>query len=344
MSNIKKEFVIIRTDQYEESPKISSIYNLSILNKIKESKGNKQLKEEKKEIILYTIKKMILSTNLYSKWKANTTQYLIIFLHFFFFVSELFSFIKDKNFIIKEKNKIFIFIIKSLILHSMLIPFWILFYNGISNLSDKIQRIMMNLGKYILKYDSINNKYYNFELLNDLSLKVKTKEKYEINIENEENIFSYIIAVNADYFEVDDILYKSLIPNSDFAIIINIYTFINHELNTRFEFFLKKLVIPSFITIVSFYYLSRDTPYHSIKCLFIILILLILVFILEGNYRDIYLKKFENYIDNYNMNYYTNGKFIFKYKTLLIIFTLNSMGKLLSLDKLKNKIQKIINN
>ena len=46
MSNIKKEFVIIRTDQYEESPKISSIYNLSILNKIKESKGNKQLKEE----------------------------------------------------------------------------------------------------------------------------------------------------------------------------------------------------------------------------------------------------------------------------------------------------------
>ena len=65
---------------------------------------------------------------------------------------------------------------------------------------------------------------------------------------------------------------------------------------------------------------------------------------MEGNYKEIYVKKFENYIDNYNLNNYMNGKFIFRYKTLLIIFTLNSRGKLLSLDKLKNKIQKIINN
>ena len=84
----------------------------------------------------------------------------------------------------------------------------------------KIQKIIFNLGKYILNYDSLNNIFFNFELLEDLSLKVIKKEKYEIK--NEENIFYYAIVVNVDYFETEDILYKSLIPNSDLSTILNL--------------------------------------------------------------------------------------------------------------------------
>ena len=268
----KEEFIIRRTDQLEESPKISLIYNLSKLKEIKELKGNKSINQEKKEIIFSTIKKLILSINLYSKWKTNTTQYLLIFIHFSFIISGLCSFVKNKEDFIKKNKKISKFILKLIILHLMLIPLWIIFYNKVSNISNQIQRIMLNLGKYILKYDSMNNKYFNFELLSDYSLKVISKDNYKIK--KDECIFLYAISFNIDFFEAEDILYKSLIPNSDFAIINNIYTFMNQELNTRFEFFLNKLIIPSFISIISFYYLSKDTPYYVIKCTFVFLILL----------------------------------------------------------------------
>ena len=60
--------------------------------------------------------------------------------------------------------------------------------------------------------------------------------------------------------------------------------------------FFFKLFIPSFITLISFYYLSIVTSYHLIKCLLITFILLLLVYILEIGYNEIYLKKFNNYI------------------------------------------------
>ena len=127
------------------------------------------------------------------------------------------------------------------------------------------------------------------------------------------------------------------------SIIVNLYNFINLELNNRFDFFFKKLVIPSFITLISFYYLSKDTSYHSFKCLLITFILLLLVFILEIDYNKISLKKFNDYIDNINNDYYNSGKFIFRFKKLLIIFSLSSKGKMYSLEILKNKINKILN-
>ena len=341
MSQIKKKYFIIkRTDQLEESQKISSIYNLSKLKKINKFIEKSDFRKGN-EIILHSIKKMILSTNLYSKWKVNATYYLLFLIHFCFIISATFSFMKEKEIIIKEKKKISQFILRLFILHSLLIPFWFLFNNGISKTSKKIQKIIFNLGKYILNYDSLNNIFFNFELLEDLSLKVIKKEKYEIK--NEENIFYYAIVVNVDYFETEDILYKSLIPNSDLSIIINLYNFINLELNNRFDFFFKKLLIPSFITLISFYYLSKDTSYHSYKCLLITFILLLLVFILEIDYNKISLKKFNDYIDNFNNDYYNSGKFIFRFKTLLIIFSLSSKGKMYSLEILKNKINKILN-
>ena len=101
----KEEFIIRRTDQLEESPKISLIYNLSKLKEIKELKGNKSINQEKKEIIFSTIKKLILSINLYSKWKTNTTQYLLIFIHFSFIISGLCSFVKNKEDFIKKIKK-----------------------------------------------------------------------------------------------------------------------------------------------------------------------------------------------------------------------------------------------
>ena len=98
MSKSKKKqsnfFILERTDQYEESDSVKNVYDLSILDKIKEiddsthdnktqSKDkildakNKKLSKEKKHIkinhekkseIIKIVKKMILSGNLIYNW------------------------------------------------------------------------------------------------------------------------------------------------------------------------------------------------------------------------------------------------------------------------------------
>ena len=108
-------FIIERLDQNEESDCISNIYDLSILNKIKEiktNKGNKinqflkniikideskKIKQEKKMKILQVIKKAILSSNLTYKWRLITFKQILIFFHLFFLISTITHSISQKN-------------------------------------------------------------------------------------------------------------------------------------------------------------------------------------------------------------------------------------------------------
>ena len=118
-------FIIERLDQNEESDCLSNIYDLSILNKIKEikadknnrinhyfkniikEKDSKKLNQDKKKQIIQVIKKVILSLNLTYKWKLITFKQILIFFHIFLFISSLTTNIRDKNRInsfINQKN------------------------------------------------------------------------------------------------------------------------------------------------------------------------------------------------------------------------------------------------
>ena len=107
-------FIITRLDLNEESDSLSNIYDLSILNEIKERKDykknkikkyfknlinhndTKKFKKDTKFHIIKLIKKAILSSNLTYKWKIATFRNILIFFHIFFFISVI-TFSIDKN-------------------------------------------------------------------------------------------------------------------------------------------------------------------------------------------------------------------------------------------------------
>lgn len=131
MSKVQKKhsnfFILERTDQYEESDSVKNVYDLSILDKIKEledsnydnktqnkennfntqnKKLNKEAKRikinhEKKSEIIKIVKKMILSGNLIYNWRITKTKEILIFLHLSIIMIGIISFIKDP---IKQKH------------------------------------------------------------------------------------------------------------------------------------------------------------------------------------------------------------------------------------------------
>ena len=111
-------FRIQRLDQNEESDSISNIYDLSILNKIKEIKahknnrikryfkntnGTKNINQDKKKQIMQAIKKTILSLNFKYKWKLISFKQILIFFHIFLFTSSITSNIRY-NILINNKT------------------------------------------------------------------------------------------------------------------------------------------------------------------------------------------------------------------------------------------------
>ena len=118
-------FIIERLDINEESDSISNIYDLSIINNIREIKTSKKNKikqyfkniikadnttkinQEKKAQILQVVKKAILSSNLTYRWKKLTVKQLLIFFHIFFFISSITHKIHDnKGYTILNNNVI----------------------------------------------------------------------------------------------------------------------------------------------------------------------------------------------------------------------------------------------
>lgn len=94
-------FFIERLDKESESDNLKNIYDLSVLDKVKEvkihKKNNKTIKKIKnisqddKERIIQVVKKTILSANLTYKWKLETFKGLLIFVHLFIFLSGITS-------------------------------------------------------------------------------------------------------------------------------------------------------------------------------------------------------------------------------------------------------------
>ena len=62
------------------------------------------------------------------------------------------------------------------------------------------------------------------------------------------------------------------------------------------------------------------------------------------NDNDIFKEEFNKYINNYNKTLKNENKFIYIYKTLIIIFTLNEKGKKIDNKTIKQIINKFIIN
>ena len=102
-------FIIERLDQNEESDCLSKIYDLSILNMVKEIKStknnkinSKKISQEKKAEIIKVIKKSIFSSNFTYKWKLMTIKNMLIFFHIFTLLSGISHLVKEKT----ENNNI----------------------------------------------------------------------------------------------------------------------------------------------------------------------------------------------------------------------------------------------
>jgi hypothetical protein len=98
-------FIIERLDKDSESDNLKNIYDLSILDHVKEVKYNKKSKinvtkkisQKQKESIIQVVKKTILSANLTYKWKLETFKAILVFFHLFIFISGIASNIKNPN-------------------------------------------------------------------------------------------------------------------------------------------------------------------------------------------------------------------------------------------------------
>ena len=157
-------FIIERLDASEESDVISNVYDLSILNKVKERKKNKNSKikqyfkniirsdetkkisQEKKIEIIQAVKKAILSSNLTYKWKLVTFKQILIFVHIIFFISTITHSINEKS-----ENNIF-----NLLLNNNTNPEYnvIINYNNSMNITN----ISDNNLYFINKTSDLNNK------------------------------------------------------------------------------------------------------------------------------------------------------------------------------------------
>lgn len=104
-NNMKLNFFIIeRLDQNEESDCLSKIYDLSILDLVKEIKSSKNNKinsnkitQEKKTQIIKVIKKAIFSSNFTYKWKLIIIKNMLIFFHIFTLLSGISHLVKEKS-------------------------------------------------------------------------------------------------------------------------------------------------------------------------------------------------------------------------------------------------------
>lgn len=105
--NSTNYFIIERLDKDNESDNLKNVYDLSILNKIKEVNINsknkikkvktKKLSQLHKKRFIQIVKKTILSANLTYKWKLEAFKQILLFFHLFIFFSGLASNFKDPN-------------------------------------------------------------------------------------------------------------------------------------------------------------------------------------------------------------------------------------------------------
>lgn len=333
MSLVKKEnsFLIERTDRLSESSDIYSVYNIK----------NLSLSNEEKNVLFYTVKKMILSTNLYSKWKSSTIKGLLIVIHFCLFSSGICAVMINKE-LVNGDVQLKFFLAKMFLINLVIIPFWIFSHFYVFKDSEIIQNVMYNLGRFILTTDSLTNKFFTYSLNKDnLSIKVTRKDPNATFISKIDNYINYVINVNFD-FDMDKLLFKNIIPSEDVSVLFDIDSFMKKELKFRFDTFIHDCLVPSFLIGGMYIFFGKEKNYFFTLGIVLACLICFLIFLIQKRLKNEFKIKFEKYIDSINEELVSKGKYIYIYKNLIMLFTLNAKGRDLSRDKLVKYINTII--
>lgn len=337
-------FLIERTEKFSESSDLFSVYDLSNLKK-------ENLTYPEREQLLYSIKKMILSTNLYSKWKSSTIKGLLIVIHFCLMSSGICAIIINKD-MINEDIKMKMFLIKMFLINLIIIPFWIFSHFYFFKDSEIIQNVMYNLGSFILQNDSETNNFFQYNLQKDnFSICVTKKncsqknkpESLKKKIIDKPNFINYVINVNFD-FEIDKLLFKNIIPQEDVNVMVDLDSFMSKELKYRFDKFVHECLVPSLLIGGMYILFGSKKNYFVAVGITLAFLLCFLIFLIQKQLKNKFKKKFKKYIDGLNDELEKKGKFVYVYKNLLMFFTLNEKGKNLSREKIIRYINSIILN
>ena len=233
-----KHKTIQRKDLTKRSLTFNDIYDLSI------TKGNTIIESE---ILLTTIKKMILCTDMnfiYSN-KAMNQTFLMLHIILFFIVT---TFINSIENLLQYWDTI---VIISLI---VLIPVYI--YNYFFNIRffPLIKSIQNNIATHMLELESQTNPYFEYTLLDNFNFTAVTKRNSSFsnsNSNDKQYYCSYIVTVNISP-EINKVIYNELIAESDKELIERVFRFINEELLKRLPVFARESIVPSFIMFVIF--------------------------------------------------------------------------------------------
>ena len=157
--------------------------------------------------------------------------------------------------------------------------------------------MIYNLGKFILENDSISSETFDYEL-NKETLSIEVTRKNEKSIQNcrFDNYIQYVININFD-FEIDNLMYKNLIPQQDLTILVDVYTFINKQLKDRLEKFVHGCLIPCTVISIMYIALAKENKYFYMIGVFMIFLFLLFVFIIQKSLKNIFKRQFQNYID-----------------------------------------------
>ena len=353
----KDSFIIKRKEELNNSENFLNLYDLKNINCDKEkfiiTKNKMIIPNEERIKIIYILKKLILSSYDYFNCISFSTFHLIIILNLFFILKIIYKMYKED--IQKNKtedfykyNSLFKNIVKTLLSNIIFFLMGNYFFFKNCNNSNKIQKIIFNFSKLIIN-DANNDLNSNLEynLLDNLSILIRKKTKKNIiqsNIFFNEynNLFNYFVLHNLDI--TDKIENKNIIPVDDRVILENIYSFIRIKLYPRFNNDLKNLYIPSFACIISFLINYKKRTFFNYYFIIFVILNIIVILIVEMNDNNIFKEEFKEYIKNYNKKLKSINKYIYTYKTLIIIFTLNENGKKIDNTIIKQLIDKYIIN
>ena len=324
-----KHKTIQRKDLTKRSLTFNDIYDLSI------TKGNTIIESE---ILLTTIKKMILCTDMnfiYSN-KAMNQTFLMLHIILFFIVT---TFINSIENLLQYWDTI---VIISLI---VLIPVYI--YNYFFNIRffPLIKSIQNNIATHMLELESQTNPYFEYTLLDNFNFTAVTKRNSSFsnsNSNDKQYYCSYIVTVNISP-EINKVIYNELIAESDKELIERVFRFINEELLKRLPVFARESIVPSFIMFVIFCIFGRHYSYFLVKCVFLIMTCVVIVMFTEMAFARNYKNVLEVFLSELNEEIIPEGKYVFRYRTLLFICNLNEKGKRCSERTLSIYFNKILN-
>ena len=342
-------FIIKRNDYNYEIKNLHKIYDITILEKL-----IKDLNERKN--IFCLIKKLILSTNFYSKYKMNSAFNLLFSLHIIIISTGFFSIIHDKK-LVDDKMKILYFIFKLIFSNLTIIPCWYILYDSAFKSNKKTENKMFNLSKYLVNNfnNNINNKFF-YNINEDFSLKITEKNcnknliNYNSNLEENNNIYNlnlinYFITINLEQFTLDNnIFFQKFIPKEDLNIVLDYKYYIKKELQNRAKIFLNNYFLPVIFSLFNLIFINQKANnFKDILILIIMIVTFSLILKIEYNYKKEFKLKLKNIIKKHNLDLIQNGKFLFLSNNLIFLININELGKKYDILSLEKYINKLIN-